>query len=72
MAEAARGSYLLFAAESEDETARKVFHDMAEDMRRHVKILESRRDYLNQYNPLNAGRNNQKQEQGNAGQAGST
>jgi len=57
MAEAARGNYLLFATETEEEKARKVFKDMAEDMRRHVMILESRKQYLEQQNPLNtAGR----------------
>lgn len=57
MAEAARGNYLLFATETEEEKAKKVFTDMAEDMRRHVMILESRKQYLEQQNPLNtAGR----------------
>jgi rubrerythrin len=53
MAEAAKGGYLLFATQSEDETAHQVFSDMAEDMKRHVMILESRRDYLDQHNKLN-------------------
>lgn len=71
MAEAARGNYLLFATESEDTTAQRVFQDMAGDMERHVKILESRRDYLDQYNQLNAqlaGGNNQGQGGQNTGQ----
>jgi rubrerythrin len=54
MAEASKGSYMLFAVGSEDEKARQVFSDMAADMERHVKILQSRADYLDQYNPLNA------------------
>lgn len=54
IAEAARGNYLLFATDTEEEKARKVFTDMAEDMRRHVMILESRKQYLEQQNPLNA------------------
>lgn len=53
MAEAAQGNYLLFAVDSEDERARQVFNDMAEDMQRHVKILQSRVEYLKQHNPLN-------------------
>lgn len=53
MAEALRGSYLLFATDTEEEKAQKVFTDMAEDMKRHVLILESRKEYLQQ-NPLNA------------------
>lgn len=54
MAEASKGNYLLFAVDSEDEKARQVFQDMASDMERHVTILKSRADYLDQYNPLNA------------------
>jgi rubrerythrin len=53
MAEASKGNYLLFAVDSEDETARQVFQDMADDMERHVGILRSRQEYLEQYNPLN-------------------
>lgn len=54
IAEASKGNYLLFAANSEDDKAKQVFKDMAEDMERHVKILESRQDFLNKYNQLNA------------------
>lgn len=54
MAEAARGNYLLFASDSEDEKAQQVFTDMAEDMKRHVMILESRQEYLEKHNALNA------------------
>jgi rubrerythrin len=46
IAEAARGNYLLFAEQTEDETARRVYREMAEDMERHTRILESRLDYL--------------------------
>lgn len=69
VAEAARGSYLLFATESEDQKAKQVFGDMAEDMQRHVKILESRRDYLDQHNQLN-GANGQGQSGGQDGSGG--
>lgn len=55
MAEAAKGNYLLFATDSEDEKAEQVFKEMAEDMERHATILESRLDYLTQHNPLNGG-----------------
>jgi rubrerythrin len=50
MAEASRGNYLLFATDSDEEKAKQVFKEMAEDMERHVTILESRRDYLAQNN----------------------
>jgi rubrerythrin len=53
MAEAARGNYLLFATESADDSAQQVFNDMAEDMQRHVTVLESRREYLDEHNELN-------------------
>lgn len=56
VAESAKGNYLLFAVDSEDEKATQVFKDMAEDMERHVKILESRRDYL-QKNGNSGGKN---------------
>lgn len=55
MAEASKGSYMLFATESEDEKAKQVFQDMAQDMERHVTILKSRQDYLEQHNQLNVG-----------------
>lgn len=55
MAEASKGSYMLFATESDDQKAKQVFQDMASDMERHVTILKSRVDYLDQYNQLNAG-----------------
>lgn len=55
MAEAAKGAYLLFATDSEDEKAKKVFSDMAEDMKRHVLILESRMEYLKKHNKLIGG-----------------
>lgn len=53
MAAVAKGNYLLFATDSEDDTVTSVFRDMADDMERHVQILESRRDYLDKHNQLN-------------------
>lgn len=53
MAEVMKGSYLLFSTDSEDERAKQVFKQMAEDMERHVMILKSRLQYLAQYNLLN-------------------
>jgi rubrerythrin len=53
MAESAKGNYLLFAVESDDEKAKQVFTEMAEDMKRHAAILASRQEYLNQHNKLN-------------------
>lgn len=55
MVEASKGNYLLFASDSEDDKAKQVFKDMAQDMERHAKILQSRIDYLEQNNQLNAG-----------------
>lgn len=83
MASAAKGNYLLFATESEDQKATEVFKQMAEDMDRHVTILESRMNYLGQHNPLNKAQggnnnsgggdsqgNNQDKKQKNGGQGG--
>jgi len=53
MAEVMKGSYMLFSTDSEDEKAKQVFKQMAEDMERHVMILKSRLQYLAQYNLLN-------------------
>lgn len=58
MAEASKGSYLLFATDSEDQQANRVFQDMAQDMERHVQILESRREYLTKHNSLYANQGN--------------
>jgi len=67
MVEASKGNYLLFATDSEDDKARQVFQDMASDMERHAKILQSRIDYLEQNNQLNAdesdGQKQKKQQQ---------
>ncbi|MFZ5824417.1 MAG: DUF1657 domain-containing protein [Bacillota bacterium] len=73
MAEAAKGNYLLFATDSEDQKATQVFKQMADDMERHVTILESRLDYLNRNNPLNKqqqGQQQQQQQQQQQGQQG--
>lgn len=64
MAEASKGSYLLYAVESEDQKAKQVFQDMATDMDRHVKILQSRMDYLDQNNQLNSGGNQDQKKNG--------
>lgn len=64
MVEASKGNYLLFATDSEDEKAKQVFKDMASDMERHAKILQSRIDYLEQNNQLNAGNGDDSDESG--------
>jgi uncharacterized membrane protein len=71
MATAAKGNYLLFATESEDQKATEVFQQMAEDMDRHVTILESRLDYLNQHNSLNKAKEKKAGNGGNSGGGGS-
>lgn len=65
IAESAQGTYLLFAVDSEDDRAKQVFQDMAEDMQRHVQILQSRIDYLNQYNQLNGDQGDDQQNKKN-------
>lgn len=52
-AEAAQGSYLVFANATQDQSAKHMFQNMANDMQRHIEQLKSRVEYLDQGNPLN-------------------
>lgn len=67
IAEAAKGNYLLFAAQTEDQKAQQIYTEMAEDMDRHAQILQSRMDFLEQkYGGGESGKDQQdkKQKQG--------
>lgn len=57
-AEAAKGTYAMFAESTDDEMAKAMFMQMAEDMDNHVKQLSGRLNFLNQNNPMNADRGN--------------
>jgi rubrerythrin len=54
-AESAKGDYATFAEATEDQMAKAMFTQMAQDMDRHIEQLNSRLHYLNQSNPMNAG-----------------
>ncbi len=52
-AQVALGSYSNFAQSTDDKSAQQMFKDMAQDMQRHVSMLNTRLDYLKSNNPMN-------------------
>lgn len=52
-AEAAQGSYMVFANSTQDQGAKQMFQEMADDMQRHIQHLKGRLDYLKDNNQLN-------------------
>lgn len=52
-AEAAQGSYLVFANSTQDQSSKQMFNSMANDMQQHIEQLKGRLDYLNSSNQLN-------------------
>ena len=52
-AQSALGTYSTFALSTQDQTAKKMFEDLATDAQRHVSMLNGRLNYLNQNNDLN-------------------
>jgi len=46
-AQVAKGSYLMAAESTEDQTAKQKYQDMAMDIDDHLSYLSSRLDYLN-------------------------
>lgn len=52
--EAAKGSYSMMAQSTEDQTAKQMFNQMKSDIDRHLQLLNSRMDYLNENNQLNS------------------
>lgn len=57
------GSYAMFSASTQDQAAKVMFDGMAQDMDRHIKVLESRLQYINQNNQLNQQQQAQQQQQ---------
>lgn len=49
-AESAKGTYLVAAQSTQDETAKQKYEEMATSMESHVSYLSSRLDYLNSTN----------------------
>jgi rubrerythrin len=60
-AESAKGSYAVFAENTEDPMAKAMFGQMAQDMDSHIQLLNSRLNYLDKNNPLNARQEQQQQ-----------
>lgn len=52
-AEAAKGTYAMFAQSTEDKSAKQMFEQMSQDMTRHINTLTGRLSYLTQNNNLN-------------------
>lgn len=61
-AEAAQGTYLMFANSTQDTSAKQMFQSMADDMQRHIDQLKGRNQYLTQSNPLNQQQQQQQQQ----------
>lgn len=58
-AESAKGSYATFAESTEDQMAKAMFQQLAQDMDNHILQLNSRLNYLNSSNPMNQGQQQQ-------------
>lgn len=52
-AQSAKGTYLMAAQSTDDQTAKQKYEDMAMDMDNHLAYLESRVQYLDGINILN-------------------
>ena len=52
-AESAKGTYLMAAESTEDQTAKQKFEQMASDIDNHISYLNSRLDYVQNTNSLN-------------------
>jgi rubrerythrin len=57
-AQSALGSYSTFAESTQDQSAKQMFQQMAQDMQRHIDQLNSRLSYIEKNNPLNQQQNN--------------
>ncbi len=62
-AKSSGGTYAMMSASTQDQSAKQMYTQMAQDVERHEKILQSRLDYLNQHNQLNAQQQQQQQQQ---------
>jgi rubrerythrin len=51
-AEAAKGTYAMFAESTDDPTAKAMFEQMQQDMQRHVDMLNGRLSYITDNNIL--------------------
>lgn len=62
-AQSALGTYEMFSESTQDQSAKTMFKQMAQDAQRHVQILQSRLQYLNQNNQLNHQQQQKQQQQ---------
>lgn len=53
-AESAKGTYLMAAQSTEDQSAKARYEQMAEDISSHVSYLNSRVQYLSSSNSMNS------------------
>lgn len=62
-AQSALANYADFGNKTEDQMAKQMFKQMEQDMQRHIDMLNSRLNYLNQKNELNQMQASQQQQQ---------
>ena len=62
-AQVALGTYSDFAQSTQDQSAKQMFDDMAQDMERHVSLINTRLEYLKRNNPMIQGGGGQAQQQ---------
>jgi len=46
------GSYEMFASSTQDQAAKTMFKELAQDMQRHIDSLNNRLSYLEKNNPM--------------------
>ncbi len=51
-AQSLMGSYAMFAQSTQDQAAKKMFQELAQDMQRHIDSLNSRLSYVEKNNPM--------------------
>lgn len=51
-AESLKASYAIFASSAQEQAAKKMYTEMAQDMQRHVDSLNTRLSYIEKNNPL--------------------
>ncbi|MDI3533838.1 MAG: hypothetical protein PWQ82_203 [Thermosediminibacterales bacterium] len=57
------GTYATFAESTQDETVKKMFQEMSQDMQRHINSLNLRLSYLEKNNPMYQQQQPKKQQQ---------
>lgn len=52
-AQSALGTYSTFSLSTQDQSAKAMFEELSKDAQRHVSMLNSRLEYIEQSNPMN-------------------